>query len=149
MERISGLGEDSVSVSSRSPTGGDQLGVTTLWGPQEPGKDALWGYVQSLEWEEGFVPSPHPHLVQWRRVGRCLSAEGHDFLQREGSAGVIVTGVGLRGRSTAPAPGQGWSEQEQSQSRSRGWSKEMWRGGGAVPAHVGLLFAFKGVKILE
>ena len=80
VERISGLGEDSVSVSSRTPTGGDQLGGHGPWGPQEPGKDALWGYVQGLEGGElrprppptpGPMVCPAPVLMSQG----CLSAE--------------------------------------------------------------------------
>lgn len=143
VERISGLGEDSVSVSSRTPTGGDQLGGHGPWGPQEPGKDALWGYVQGLEGGElrprppptpGPMVCPAPALTSQG----CLSA---DFLQREG-LGRSQWPVWGSGEVGQPVPVRGWSEQEQSQSSSRGWSKEIWRRVRGVPAHVGLFVCF-------
>ena len=99
MERVSGLGEDSVSVSSRARTEGTQLGGSR---PAREDHRSLKrmrsGAVCRVQREEGFVPArthtwsngvPSPHLPLAHR-------SRSRFPPRGGAGQGAVAGVGLR-----------------------------------------------------
>ena len=87
MERVSGLGEDSVSVSSRARTEGTQLGGSR---PAREDHRSLKrmrsGAVCRVQREEGFLPAaPTPGLMACPApTSPSLTGQGHDFLQGEG-----------------------------------------------------------------